>query len=100
MIRFRLSRRAKADLEEIAAYIGDRNPPAAGRELKRLLDKFVILGNNPLLGELRQDLPGTPRSFTAGNYVILDKPATDGIEVARVVHAARDLGSLLRREPR
>jgi plasmid stabilization system protein ParE len=50
------------------------------------------------MGQLRPDLPGNPRSFTADNFVILYKPTTDGIEVARVVHAARDLGALLRRE--
>ena len=49
------------------------------------------------MSELRPDLPKRPRSFSAGSYVILYKPIADGIEVARVVHAARDLGSLLRR---
>ena len=100
MSRFRLSRQAKVDLEEIAAYIGDRNPSAAVRELEKLLDKFALLANNPLLGQLRPDLPGSPRSFTAGAFVILYKPIADGIEVARVVHAARDLASLLHREER
>ncbi len=98
MTRFRLSRQAKSDLEGIAVYIGDRNAPAANRELEKLLDKFAVLGKNPLLGELRQDLPGSPHCFVAGSFLILYKPMTDGIEVARVVHAARDLRALLREE--
>ena len=98
MTRFRLSRQAKSDLEGIAVYIGDRNPPAANRELEKLLDKFAVLGKNPLLGELRQDLPGAPHCFVAGSFLILYKPMIDGIEVARVVLAARDLRSLLHEE--
>ena len=98
MTRFRLSRQTKADLEAIAAYIGDRNALAAGREVRKLLDKFAVLGKNPLLGELRQELPGTPRSFAAGSFVILYKSTANGIEIARVVHAARDLPSLLGQE--
>lgn len=94
MTRFRLSHQAERDLEEIA----DRNPTAAVRVLEGLLNKFALLGDNPLLGQLRPDLPHSPCSFTAGNFVILYKPATNGIEVGRVVHAARDLGALLRRE--
>jgi len=96
MTRFRLSRQAKADLEAIAAYIGDRNPSAAVQELRRLREKFSILEENPLLGELRQELPRSPRSFTAGNYVILYQQAINGIEIARVVHASRDIGTILR----
>jgi len=98
MTRFRLSRQAKADLEAIAAYIGDRNASAADREVRKLREKFAILGRNPLLGKLRQELPGAPRSFAAGSFLILYKLTANGIEVARVVHAARDLGSLLRQE--
>jgi toxin ParE1/3/4 len=96
MTRFRLSRQAKADLEAIAAYIGDRNPSAAVQELRKLHEKFAVLGKNPLMGELRQELPKSPRSFTAGNHVILYKQAISGIEVARVVHASRDIGTILR----
>ncbi len=95
MSRFRLSCLAKTDLEAIASYIGDRNPSASVRELEKLLDRFSLLANNSLLGQLRPDLPGSPRSFAAGSFIILYKPIADGIEVARVVHAARDLGSLL-----
>ena len=95
MTRFRLSRQAERDLEELTDYIADRNPSAAVGELEGLVEKFSLLGESPLLGQLRPDLPGNPRSFTAGSFVILYKPTANGIEVARVVHAARDLGGLL-----
>ncbi|NLF07052.1 MAG: type II toxin-antitoxin system RelE/ParE family toxin [Pirellulaceae bacterium] len=90
MTIFRLSWKAETDLQEIADYISDRNPSAAVKELEKFFAKFDLLGKNPLLGELRQDLPGNPRCFAAGNFLILYKPTAEGIEVARVVHAARD----------
>jgi toxin ParE1/3/4 len=97
MSEFRLSLLAERDLEGIAEYLADRNPSVAIREIERLLEKFLILASNPHLGELRSDLPKHPRTFVAGNHVIVYQPLADGIEVARVVHAARDLGAVLRR---
>ncbi len=98
MTKFRLSRQAESDLDEIACHIADRNPSAAVNQLEKLFNKFELLGGNPLLGELRRDLPGNPRSFTAGSFVVLYKPAADGIEVARIVHASRDLGAIFLRK--
>jgi len=57
------------------------------------------------MGELRPDLAPQLRSFVIGNYVILYRPASQtsedvgiskdvGIEVARILHASRDIGSL------
>lgn len=97
MTGYRLSRLAESDLEEVADYIGARNPAAAVRQLEMLLDKFAVLGRSPSLGELRKDLPGHPRVFAAGAYVIVYRPTAEGIEVVRVIHSARDLESLLRR---
>jgi plasmid stabilization system protein ParE len=36
--------------------------------------------------------------FTSGNYVILYRPTDDGIDIVQVVHAARDLGNVFRRD--
>jgi len=47
------------------------------------------------MGEIRNDLPGRPRCFSSGNYLIVYQPSADGIEVARVVHGSRDVKSLL-----
>jgi len=96
MSEFRLTRLAERDLEEIADYIADRNPSAAVRQIETLLEKFTFLAANPLVGELRPDLPKRPRTFSAGRYVIVYRPVAKGIEVARVVHGARDLAAVLR----
>jgi toxin ParE1/3/4 len=98
MSHFRLSPKAERDLDELADYIADRSPSAAVHEVEKLLDKFALLGRNPLLGEMRNDLSRNLRGFVAGSFLILYTPTANGIEVARVVHAARDLGSFLRQE--
>jgi hypothetical protein len=32
------------------------------------------------------------RSFSVGNYVVFYRPMQSGVEVVRVIHAARDIG--------
>lgn len=94
MNRLRLSRQADADLDEIAEYIADRSPSAAQRQLETLYEKFILLAAHPLLGESCENLSPSLRAFTAGSYVIFYAPLDDGIEVARVIHASRDIDSL------
>jgi toxin ParE1/3/4 len=98
MSAFRLSHIAEGDLDGIADYLADYSPSAAVQVIERLFERFALLASQPLMGQLREDLPGRPRSFRSGNYLILYRPTTDGIEVARVVDATRDLASLLRQQ--
>jgi toxin ParE1/3/4 len=94
--KYRLSALAFQDLEEIADYIGERNPAAAVKVLDRLHESFRLLAESPLLGEKRDDLPGSPRVFSVGNYLIAYEPLPNGIQVGRVADARRDIVSLLR----
>ncbi len=55
----------------------------------------MMLAKSPLLGERRDDLPGRPRVFCVGNYLIIYDPLPDGIQVARIAHAAQDIVTLL-----
>ena len=96
MSGFRLSRLAEHDLDEIADYIADHNPSAAIREIEELFERFALLATQPPMGQLRDDLPRSPRCFCSGNYLILYRPTRDGIEIARVVHSARDVAAILR----
>ncbi len=88
MSHFRLSHQAKADLHAIAAYIGDRNLSAAGREVRRLRDKFALLGRNPLLGEMRNDEPaGISQNKLARD---LDVPVT---RIGDIIHGRRGISA-------
>ena len=48
----------------------------------------------PDMGRLREDLSAGLRSFSVGNYVIFYRPMKGGIEIARVLHGARDFPPL------
>jgi toxin ParE1/3/4 len=64
-----------------------------------LYEKFVLLPGQPLLGRLRPELALNLRSFPVDNHVIFYRPIDAGIEVARVLHGARDIDALFREEP-
>ena len=94
MIRYRLSRQADKDLDEIATYLGERSPSAAVRVIEALHDPFTVLGRSPLLGTLRDDLRTNLRVFRckkpADSYLIFYFPLPDGVEISTVIHASRD----------
>ena len=89
MSRYRLSKNAEANLEEIA--IGPGNAVAI---LEVLHDTFRVLADHPNVGTLREDLLPGIRVFSppkpANDYVVFFYPVPDGIEVANVIHGSRD----------
>jgi len=93
MKRYRLDADARVDLVSIHKYVARDNRVAADRLIHELKEKFRLLASQPLIGEERPELAANLRSFSAGNYVVIYRPMRTGIEVARVIHAARDIGS-------
>jgi len=87
---------ARADLKSIWDYIAveNGNPTAANALLERFCQRFALLATEPLLGELRDDLRPGLRAFVVSPYVIFYYPVDDGIEVAGVVHGARNIKSM------
>lgn len=92
--------RAIEDLEEIVDYLAQHSPPAAFRFIDAVeaslarLERFTLLGRacrfrDPSLQDVR-------RRHVDGwkQYAIYYRPADDGIEVLRVLHAARDAGAM------
>ena len=97
--RYRLSRRAHADMEGIASYIGERNPAAADRVIDALIDCFSLLADRPQLGTKRDDLRFGLRVYSpprpAHNYVVLFYQSTDGVEINGIIHGARNWPELV-----
>lgn len=91
---FRLARRAVADIEQIADYIGERNPTAADRVIDELFCSFDELALNPELGTNLDDLRAELRMFIprkpAQNYLVFYYVVPDGVMVSGVIHSARD----------
>ena len=100
MARFTVSPEAEHDLDEIHAYIFGDNPDAADRVLEAALATFEDLAKMPGMGRPRtfthSGLSGL-RSFRIEgfrNHLIFYRPVTDGVEIVRVLHGARDLDAL------
>jgi toxin ParE1/3/4 len=85
---------AKEDSLAIAAYIATDNPSAADRWLESLDEKLALLAASPLLGEMVEYLAPGIRRHCFGNYLIFYRPIADGIELHRVLHAARRIEDL------
>lgn len=92
MSTFVLSDEAEADIAGIIEYISKRNLAAATKMLERIENRCQMLAENPGLGEERQSsgVLGC-RSFTVIRYVLFFRPTANGIDVARILDASRDL---------
>jgi toxin ParE1/3/4 len=88
------------DLDELAKYIQRQNPSAAIRFLAAAEASFQLLAAMPELGELqrfgRTELADLRTWQVRGfeNYLIFYRPVKQGIEVVRVLHAARDIDAV------
>jgi toxin ParE1/3/4 len=92
MATFVLSLEAEIDIAGICEYIADRNVEAAVKMLDRIEETCQMLAENPEVGELREGfgVPGC-RSFTVSRYVVFFRPNGNGVDVARILDASRDL---------
>ncbi|MGA2658546.1 MAG: type II toxin-antitoxin system RelE/ParE family toxin [Verrucomicrobiota bacterium] len=93
MAKFSVSPAAREDLDQIHAFISQEDPEAA-------LSTFAAVAQMPGIGRPRTfrlpELPGL-RSFRVDgfpNYLIFYRPVTEGIEIVRVLHGARNLDAL------
>jgi toxin ParE1/3/4 len=96
--------RAEQDLLDHYTYIGERNPRAADRFLQAAKEAFARLARLPGMGRAWESpsprLAGV-RSWTIPsfrNYRIFYRPIRNGIEVLHVLHARRDIQTLLEDE--
>ncbi|MCC6124020.1 MAG: type II toxin-antitoxin system RelE/ParE family toxin [Pirellulales bacterium] len=77
-------------MDEIWHYIACDNITAADRLIDSIAERCRLFSANSEMGQKRPDLDVAIRCFSVGNYVIYFRPITDGIEVVRVLHGARD----------
>jgi len=93
-MRVILSPQASVEIDEILAFIARDNPAAAVRYVAGMRKKIRSLGRFPRIHPIRDDLPGELRSAVYGSHLILFRIGERTVDVARVVHGARDLPSL------
>jgi toxin ParE1/3/4 len=90
------SPRAVTDILEIVERIANDNPTAAGRFLEEIDRLLTRLSEFPGLGPARDELLPGLRSIPHSNYLLFYRPVTNGIELVRVLHGARDLEELFK----
>jgi toxin ParE1/3/4 len=94
MSRIRITPLADRDLVEIWYFIAQEDRVAADRLLDLLEGKYKLLADNPQMGPARPDIAKELRYHPVGNYLLLYRVVSDGIELVRIVHGARDLHHL------
>ncbi len=95
MKRAIISPEAQSDLDDIWEYIAKDNPPAADRLVDELHQQCTELAESPEHGKRRDELGVGLRSWPVRKtYLIFYRLTTDGTEVVRILHGARDLDEL------
>jgi len=94
----RLSEQAEADLDELWAYIAANNPDAADRMVDAVLEGSRMHVRFPNMGQKRDELRPGLRCFVVSPFVVFYRTVDDTIEVLRVLHGARDIGSMFEPE--
>ena len=96
--------RAKRDIIELAAHIAHDNLEAAERFITAVETAFRLLAHTPGAGALRGSLDPAlanlrmwpVRGFE--KHLIFYRETPDGLEIIRVLHAARDIEALFPEE--
>jgi len=91
MAEYRLSERARRDLEDIRLYtLENWGNDRAKQYLIELALKFEQIAAAPGLGRVRGEIDGSVRSFSATHHTVFYRECVDGIEVVRVLHPSMD----------
>lgn len=93
-----LSPSARQDILDITDFIADASVDAALRFRDRLFGAFDVLGRNPGLGHVRDDLATRHmgvRFWTVGRYLIVYRAAGETVQIVRVLSGYRDLAVIL-----
>jgi len=100
MKRFVLTPRAKQDVNDIWDFIAADNMEAADRVLDALETAMLKLAKNPSIGHWREELADKGHRFVlVYSYLIVYRNETKPLQIIRVLHAARDVQSILGLSP-
>jgi plasmid stabilization system protein ParE len=96
MKAFVLTPLAARDLDEIWSYLAEDSRAAAERVLDALQKAMRDLARRPRIGHVREELADRRhRFFLVYSYLIVYRPETEPLQVIRILHASRDIQSLL-----
>jgi toxin ParE1/3/4 len=94
MSRFIISLDASRDLNEIVEYFKTNSLDAGDVFVAAFNRKCLYLTQFPNIGKRYSKLHPTMRGIVLGRYILFYEPLEDGIIIARIVNASRDLSNL------
>ena len=83
------------DIEAIADYIAQDSPRAAQQWVADLEQKLLAVAASPGIGRHRPEVREGFRTLAFGNYLICYRQVSDGLEILRIFHGARQWQELL-----
>jgi toxin ParE1/3/4 len=91
-VRLELSRRAEADLDEIADYsVAEFGVERALLYLDAIEQALRRLVEHPMIGAQRAELGATVRTYPAGEHRIFYEVRAEAVFVIRLLHKAVDV---------
>jgi plasmid stabilization system protein ParE len=96
MKRYVLTPRAKRDINDIWDYIANDSIEAADRVIDALEWAMIKLAKRPGIGHWREELADKRHRFLlVYSYLIVYRYESKPLQIVRVLHAARDMQSIL-----
>jgi toxin ParE1/3/4 len=90
-MRYRVTKLAKRDLDEIFLYWARRaSLEVADRVTDSIVDRFWLLGEHPDAGRRSEDIAAGVKCFPAGKYLIYYRNTRQGTDILHVFHGTRD----------
>lgn len=97
-MKFRISRLADRDIEDIWQFIARDNPNAADRVEEELHEAMQMLATHPGAGHTRTDVSDPRyRFWSVYSYLIGYRLDGESIVVVRAIHGSRDVRQILGR---
>lgn len=90
-MKLRISSEANQDLRGIGEYIARDNPKRANSYVAELSARIREIAERPLSFPAREDIAPGLRAGLHRPYLILFRITGDTVEIARVIHGARDI---------
>jgi toxin ParE1/3/4 len=99
--RYRVSRDAALDLDEIFLYwVRRAGLKAADRLIDSITDRFWLVGEHPDAGRPSDEAGAGVKCFPAGKYLIYYRKTRRGTEILHIFHGAREQKRAFRRTAR
>jgi toxin ParE1/3/4 len=90
-MRYRVSKDAERDLDEIFVYWAKRaSLEVADRLIDSITDRFWLLGEDPDAGKPAEEIAAGVKCFPAGKYLIYYRKGARRTDILHIFHGAQE----------